>query len=327
MALPTVQKDWQFDLDRVIESQASGTAQAAEIFLAIKAALVGFELEPWIVVGSSDGTDAGMDEVDRLEVAADIVNSTGAHSWIVLEQPATGIQIVLDWNNNTGKYLCTRKLSVSGGFTGGDTSNRPTASDEAPLSSVWSWCGGNTTGRRRIHVLHSEDGKLTYIFQLYRGLVATFGIIGEAGDPVTGWTYPYVCLFDGIDALNDGYSKVDFLLNFGTTFAGYHGAAMVMQMTGEGTGLDTGDTRLLTDVAKYHEEYAEDEDVPQALLLEMGLMSYTTGRRGHHGKLTDFWRTNTGIPSGSVFRDQDRAFAVLGGWVVPWPSDTPVLVS
>lgn len=86
----------------------------------------------WTVVGSSDGATAGMDGVDRWTTtftASKLVRAaTGsAHSWIVLQNSTSGIQVCIDLNGtNSGQCAITYTRSAFP-FTGGSITTRPTA--------------------------------------------------------------------------------------------------------------------------------------------------------------------------------------------------------
>ena len=73
MTMPTVEKTWQFNtasgassVNQVKPILSGGNAyDCAALLLMIKKTLCGFTNSPWIVTGSSNGTAAGMDAVDR----------------------------------------------------------------------------------------------------------------------------------------------------------------------------------------------------------------------------------------------------------------------
>jgi hypothetical protein len=318
MGLPPVALEWQWDVNNDVPLQANASAQAAEVALAAFAALTGFAHHAWQVKGSSNGTTAAMDGSNRLLVAADIVAAAGAHSWIVMRNPVTGIEFCIDWNSATGKYVSTRVFSANAGFTGGTTTARPTATDESVIESAGAWFP-STAGRQQVHVLHSMDGTVTYVFTLYRGAVIGFWMLGAVGDPVDGWTLPYMGIIDGKSALDTTSYLWSFLHAASTSVIRARAPAgnMTLCLTQEGTG-----GNVLQEIAAYR----EDESNQAFLIMEQGLMSYTASCRGRHGEVIDMWRTNTGVPSGTLFCGLGYQLAVLGGWVVPWPDDTPVLV-
>ena len=93
----------------------------------------------WTVVGSSDGSTAGMDGVDRWTTTftpSKLVRASAgsAHSWIVLRNTASGWQICLDMNNTANTSMGIIFARNSAGFTGGSTTSRPTASANEEIS-------------------------------------------------------------------------------------------------------------------------------------------------------------------------------------------------
>lgn len=86
----------------------------------------------WTVVGSSNGSAAGLDAVDRWGSsfnAANIVRNTNgnAHSWIVLRNAANGYDICIDMNSVSNGQFALTAVKTSQGFTGGTTTSRPQA--------------------------------------------------------------------------------------------------------------------------------------------------------------------------------------------------------
>ena len=86
----------------------------------------------WTVVGSSDGTTAALDGVDRWTTTftpSKLVRGTSARSWIVLQNSTSGIQMCIDlyWTGGAGAHGRVVYTRSSFPFTGGNTSTRPTA--------------------------------------------------------------------------------------------------------------------------------------------------------------------------------------------------------
>lgn len=99
----------------------------------------------WTVVGSSNGSAAGMDAVDRWGSsfsAANVVrNSNGnAHSWIVLRNAANGYDLCIDCNSPGNGLGAITAVKTSQGFTGGSTTSRPQA-----VGNAEEFCYGTNT--------------------------------------------------------------------------------------------------------------------------------------------------------------------------------------
>ena len=95
MASPALQKTWQGG------STGGGTefvnvavpgVVPKEVLFAIKQAKIGFNSNPWTVIGSSDGVASSMDGTDRWIDSGDIISWSPGNprSWIVLQQTALG---------------------------------------------------------------------------------------------------------------------------------------------------------------------------------------------------------------------------------------------
>ena len=86
----------------------------------------------WTVVGSSDGTTAALDGVDRWTTTFDasklVRAATGtAHSWIVLQNSTSGIQMCIDLNGTNSGQCAIIYTRSAFPFSGGNTTTRPTA--------------------------------------------------------------------------------------------------------------------------------------------------------------------------------------------------------
>lgn len=132
---------------RITASGASNDAANRAILVAIKDHLL---TRGWSVVRSSNGTTHGA--ADYWASGSDIVNAVpgSPHSWIVLANSAicSGYQLCIDCGSATVRqgYFY---VSVDGtGFTGGGTTARPTAADEAQLNiatNYWTNYSSGTT--------------------------------------------------------------------------------------------------------------------------------------------------------------------------------------
>lgn len=92
-----------------------------------------------------------------------LVNSTGAHSWMVLKSPAAlgPYYIILDYNNNTNT-IANFVFSKSAP-TGGTTSARPTATDEVTIAAWQTLQFVNTAGNGFWNGMLSTDGNFMII--------------------------------------------------------------------------------------------------------------------------------------------------------------------
>jgi hypothetical protein len=135
MSLPVPAKTWQFSHITV----PAGTTGLAELQhglrVAIVGAFIGFGTGAATVAGSSNSLAAGMDAVNRWTTDVSLVWATSGnpHSWIVLN--FGGKYFLLLDLNAFGAQQMSAYLSFAG-FTGGSTTARPTATDEAQIGGV-----------------------------------------------------------------------------------------------------------------------------------------------------------------------------------------------
>lgn len=111
----------------------------------------------WTCAGSSDGTTAGMDGVDRWmsTYTADRINggnSGNAHSWIVLYNSTIGVWLTFDVPATLGNLLIYVSYAAP---TGGSITARPTNANEA---QIWQTLSFHNQTRRVLHRVFTSDG-------------------------------------------------------------------------------------------------------------------------------------------------------------------------
>lgn len=167
-----------------------------------------FALNPYQILGSSDGSTAGMDGVNRLVDSSSVVTTAtvgAARSWIVAKNPATGYSILFHCFKGDGVNTGEVYISCTSGFTGGSTTARPTAPDEStPVRT--GFLDASTTGDgaqpRTMCVWHTSDGQQT----MWATHGQSFGSdslvmqcwFGNFHNAPPGWTHP---MFFGASAL------------------------------------------------------------------------------------------------------------------------------
>jgi hypothetical protein len=167
--------------------------------------LTAFPLFPYQVLGSSNATTAGMDGINRLATAADVVNvasgSSSPRSWVVYKNPATGVSYCIHCRpvgTGDGEVV----ISNSSLFTGGSTTARPTATDEIATTLAQFLLPSNIP--KRMCVWHSADGLQTMAYTQATDLgvndaVSAQWLFGKINNfPNTAvWTEPYWWAFGG----------------------------------------------------------------------------------------------------------------------------------
>jgi hypothetical protein len=210
MTLPALQKTWQggsspggTEFVNQLISEGTGDANNAAAMLAIKEALVGFNSNPWTVVGSSDGVASSMDGTDRWADTGDLIwSNLGAFSWIVLQQTNinTKTQLLLSLGEGF-TYHASISVSPSAGFgavnggTDGSTTAAPTATDEHALLTSNQWYGNMALAEDTILTcISSTDGECTRIIgsRAANNVMFMRLNIEKPRSPVASWANPVV---------------------------------------------------------------------------------------------------------------------------------------
>lgn len=348
MTVMPMRKSWDIDPNNLGGTGSTTTQDHQATLYAIKEALIGGgsgELTaPMTVSLSSDGAEAGASDfwLDSL----DLVWGTGAHSWIVLKMGSGTAEICFDLDSTVARQM--KPLWSPGGlFTGGDTSNRPTATDEQPISNTSGAVGfmGNNSGSARyvVHVWGSTDGESYRVavfhevgncsaFMMFEkmaepseaaGAVPFNGYVMEMTSPSSSTGH---CLrTDGLNGFNDSTkTRIEF-----------DGAEYAAQMCVEGRGASytamspsNGTADAVADIR------SPNEISDQWLLSPLAIYCDTSGARGRHGVLNDVWLvpSDNGNPpragrgDGDTFPESDdsdgaRQVVVLGYIALPWGLD------
>ncbi len=324
MALPTVVKTWQFNVNNT-EVSASELIWHQTLLYNLKTALIGFASNAWTVLHSSDGTTA--DATDRWASAANLIWSTGNHSWIII-QNVDGVEVLIDLDytsaNVEDAYIY---MSVAAGFTGTTSvSVRPTATDEVDIRTgidVNNWWAAQTitVANNVWHMFHSTDGKNTMIVGYRSNVPHTFILIGAFQDPAPGQTSPY---YGGWYTANNLSLDVTQLASMGlaTTprYSSYH--AGEFKMSCAGLGLHINGSVLGTSYGSVAEEI--DGDLYFTDLVFFGV---TSGWRGPKGKPPDvYWGQYQIASDGDTYPNNasTRQWVQFGAVVLPWTGDSTV---
>ncbi len=130
----------------------------------------------WTCIGSSDSVAAGLDAVDRWTGTFDSTKivfaaNTVAHSWIVLQCTALGVQLCIDCQNTSPNILIAM-TPIASPFTGGSTTTRPivgthevnagyTTSHVANFISNW-YVDTTLASNQRSQFVNAADGSFLY---------------------------------------------------------------------------------------------------------------------------------------------------------------------
>jgi len=350
--LPAFQKTWQFKLasgadsvNQLVDAETTASLQAASTMLALLTSMLGFSLNPWVMrrccdslTVKTDGTNLFTDKTKFVGAAAG-----SAHSWLVIRN-SLGQEICVDFSSASGVYIAAMYISAAAGFTGGSTTNRPTATDERSLrgstASPIQWLAG-TAGvnvRLRLHVMHSTDGLATKAIVTYQGVALSILTVEKVSEGVGSWAVPAIASWIGTaggGSLTSTFAQ-DWrnCLNFQLIVADGPSGLMDIRVTPEicaGSNAQSFSSSrfTLTESAAGRESgYSGKWHV-----FGFGYYSRTSGMLGRHGRSVDRWIMLGGpnllgsLATGELLTaaDGSRSVAVLGNWLIPWPTETPAV--
>lgn len=337
MALPTLVKTWQTDVNNLSPGDVEAT-HSRELMWQLKNILTGFGTLPWAVNYSCGGSTlvAGTvdDGVDRWTAYTDLAWSTGDHSWIVFDLPG-GQQILFDQGFSVAvtesQYVF---VSPGGNFTGGSVSTRPTASDETQIcvdtTNVLgnNWAGSVTSGSytsvdARIHAWHSTDGTHTRVLLYRNDVCCCMWDFGFLADKRTAQTSSF---YAGI--ISGGTAVISVIDSTKLMDTGWR---FTWPASGDAVRLYTmtlgGGSAPWTEFAAA--SVAEEWD-GEIHVTPFATWSNDRGARGFKGSLVDLWMSpyqvlavgDTSPNSASV-----REFIHLKGYCFPWTGDATVILT
>ncbi len=330
MALPTLTKTWQFNVN--FTQSDTALARAQQSMHQIKEALIGFSTLPWTVVYSSDSAVAGSagDGVDRWDASTDVVWAAGNHSWMVLKQASVSSNFQVCWDMGADISNIELVISPSAGFTGGSISARPTATDEQIIVSDSAWGRGSSavsTDQIPLHCMMSDDGEVTRIIFNRSGDVSGYISFEKPINPVSGWTLPWFVAFscENNTTPNESmtYAKMrdDLASSVDTVFIKSvmpNPTERLTQMRMSSDGFGTSATG--TAFTGSNDISAEYEMNPASICCTI------RPNRGVHGQIADIWFVSTDPSTGDTFPDDSsEQFAVFDNMAVPWNGTTPVI--
>lgn len=317
--LPTLQKTWQFANNLTPGLTGTNFGDFAGMMLLTINALLGFGANAWTCAGSSDGTTAGMDAVNRLTSVSKIITGGGNHSWIVLQQSAVNpnMQVCIDFGQDLPNNGFINLLwSPVAGFTGGSTSARPTATDEQfsfnAGGQAIQWFNGftstNTGVSMRTHVHMSTDGQVTRVFLAIGHQIRSIMFFEKPATPTPGWSNPAVAIMDAnpnnpLTVTSMFTQKIQAL-----------GPVTTMPMWWA-VQTDTFNTTVLWNPWNVPSEWDAHFQ-----MVNIGMYhSATPGQRGRHGYFFDMWLTSTILLTGtSLPANGSKQFVIMGSIAFPW---------
>ena len=329
MAMPTLEKTYEFFVNHNYGGGMTDHEWSAYSFWKIKDRLVNWSSNPWTVVSSSNKSIAGAADY-WLDYTTDVNwgNAGYTHSWIVLERP-TGGQLLLDCkaNASTREDYCALAWSNEGLFTGGSTTNCPTAADEqyfiGSATTYFNWSNG-TAKASQLHMIHSTDGEIDHILMTYNGTAFLYWSAVTPICPVSDYTL--LNLFWGRG--NDTMAAIPTAGNLLTT-PYWRGK---ISASGDGTGKFTGQTTaLITGYSSsaywfINQSPTVNDFSNRYPMYPMALYSDTAGYEGRHCSFSDMWLVK-GLSTGDTLEENALSptyeFAVFNELALPWNGTLP----
>lgn len=335
MSLPVLTKTWQFAVNQAVVAQPTLLATGQKLMRLLKTSLIGFALSPWTVVSSSDAVTAGAGDKWLADTNLTWANSGTAHSWIVLRQTgiATNYEICIDLNSASSvPQLASIIVSPSAGFTGGSTTNRPTATDEMVLLTTAVWGTSSINQNYQLHVMQSTDGQCTRAMICTSGISSTLFLLFDRPNntPTSGWTNPSISIVYGSNGTSNVITFTNLSSASGTTNpikVRIGSNNFTVALTGEGWNA------VLSGILSQTTPFQNTSDVDSNwIMLPVGIAGYNTGSRGRLGTLYDLWWGSGGVnPADTYPNDASQQFAQfgsttnIGSLIFPWNGTTPLL--
>lgn len=348
-------KTWQRAYNIALPTTGTALDDWRQFWYTFKERLKSFGTFPFAVSGSSNGTAAGLDGVDRLAAYADwslTTSATAARGWIVLKCPVLGFQILISGHiaSTTTTSGVRFKVSPGGLYTGGTTTADPTATDEIVLcdgASTVQWGRANATGGRAmaLHLRRSSDGQVTQWAACTDTYAKSVGYLGALEDPTNAnlrffslwgqstanWTIPLGVshCFDEATATanNDTHAGIHRSHLSGLPVNARAAAYLVAPSVNvSGNYATTTVARCAT-----FENYATHAASPNQILAththpKIPVYCNTTGDRGIHGTLFDMrWAGDEAAHGDTYPADGTRTWVKMGPFAMDWDGTLPLM--
>lgn len=346
MALPTLVKTWQFDVNNQVLADATQEGDnnnapddKRTLLFEIKEFLTNAASGAWTVVASAGGNGTGFvagtpvaDATDNWLAFDDLrwnAPKTANRSWIVLRQTdffgsGQHLEVCIDCvHTSTAQDGGLLDILMSrAGFTGFTSLNaRPTATDEVSILLDGTWAGPNNdpTGRTwRWHGMISTDGKATRVVIHLNDNPISWFIVQAPANAVTGWNSPVIADWASTGATTGTINS----------FSNYHDLALLHTINT--AGLQFGDRLFMTSEGFGASAAGEVFTVANQVdgnfgFFPMGVASTQPGFIGRHADVDDLWWGNANTNEGDTFPlAATRLFVQFGDMIFPWNGSLPL---
>jgi hypothetical protein len=255
----------------------------------------------------------------------DLVWSTGNHSWVILEKPTTGSQLLVSLDRASSRDVLM-SWSPQGLYTGGTISVDPTASDQVTIQAFGNWNGGLSVYNSWVHVWHTEDGSKTRIV-VTNGTQnpSLFWILDEIDPIPSNWaTNPEVVyIYEGAAAMKFKSGNLSQIPVTGNAAKSWDDSSdfdvAVFSLGYDSVPLGFGGFNWISTHKMGEKGNQLNDDTPFPMS-PIGVISEETGFRGVHGILVDMYVGHEDRPSGTTYPDSDteKLWAQFADIILPW---------
>jgi len=317
MAIPSLEKNYEFDLNRHVGVVGGQHNAYRECYFNMKQAWINWTAGAATVWGSSDktnwsntGTDYWVDQYDLL------TGSPG--SWIVLNMYGGGQLLMALGSSYDHGYI---QYSPAGLYTGGGATTLPTAADAYTWSNNADWWfdAGSTERDGRLHCIHSTDGDVELVFLADAGIIKCAMIFVRPQDPVSGWTANHV-------AWCVSYSAGGRLTN---AYLGQSTDNFEFRQGGAWRDGFLSTASMNREAITERTELSIQSWTGKVPMSPCGFASIIAGAKGRHGRIPDLYYVHDTLSNGDTIEDNPssptREWCVFESLAVPWDGSVPLM--
>lgn len=330
MALPTLERAYEFSVNWKHYATGNASTDAKQVGLHFVQQMCAWSSNPWTVVASSDASTAGWPG-PGWQTTSDMVSYApgNPHSWIVLESVG-GQQICIDLSNQYSQYLADIYFSPDGTFTGGDINNAPlSGANYRTLSSASCWgTSGSNSYTCRIHMIHATNGEFDAMFMTLDSGESVTGcfVFTKVLDPTAQFTLPWVAFWPSAWTGHSPdpkpvYDDSTHGWGWASAWKGFRAAGGVDEINAcvVNEGLNN-----LNVPARFWKVNTISGKAPMFPLILVGndVTSY-----GVQGRIPDVFSVSKNTVTGATMEEDPLnptcKWAVFGDYAFPWPGTNP----
>jgi len=313
MALPVLEKSWEFELNHRITYPGGSAEMYNATLYDWKETWKGWTVGGATVAGSSDASASWGWGTDYWTSPTFPSNN---NPWIVLNLNGGG-QVMI--TRTTTSYVSRLYFSPGGLFTGGGLNTPPTATDQRTIWDTYLFGTQTWAVDCVMQYWHSIDGDceimIPYLGNNQYGIL----MFGRLANAVENWEGGRFYLYNGVNN-NLTYST----LNVGSPFRFSYGGTWY---TAHGTGLG-----INRSVVSAYNNQAVNSFSGRSPFPRIGLASKDAGARGWHGRLVDvFWANNQAYPTGAFLEEDvdhpEFKWIQIQALALPWDGVETELVT